>query len=347
MLSGQRLPWRTAAEIIDWSLPCPSIFTRARPLKDATCRRIAAGIMRYVINAPHPFIVPVCNGTWGADRVYAGDEPLRTITTAKGGEFAVVTPFFTPLTHHGKADRNYAPDEPIPTITGAHRGEIALITPHVMTMRNSAKPHTGAGEPTHTITAGGAHQYLVAAFMAQHNTMPRGGLHAGHSVESPVSTITARGTQQGVVASHLVKLQRHQDGKPIEAPLDTVMAGGLHHAEVRAFLVKYYGAAQHGQDLPEPLHSVTSKARFGLVTVTIGGEDYVIVDIGMRMLSPRELFAAQGFPPDYIIELDVDGRPLTKTAQVRMCGNSVSPVMSEALAGANVANDGEAERIAA
>jgi DNA (cytosine-5)-methyltransferase 1 len=342
--AGQLEPWRSAASIIDWSIPCPSIFTRARPLKDATCRRIAAGIMRYVINAPHPFIVPVCNGTWGAGRVYAGDEPLRTITTAKGGEFAVVTPYFTPLTHHGSADRNYAPDAPIPTITGAHRGEIALIAPHVMT---SGKPHTDAGEPTHTITAGGAHQHLVAAFMAQHNNMPRGGLHAGHSAETPVSTITARGTQQGVVASHLVKLRNNCVGQSNDAPIGTLTSGGGHFGEVRAFLVKYYGAAQHGQTMAEPLHSVTSKARFGLVIVTIGGEDYVIVDIGMRMLTPRELFAAQGFPPGYIIDLMVNGRPLTKTAQVRMCGNSVSPVMSEALAGANMPVSDSVERRAA
>ena len=346
--AGQLLAGRTAASIIDWSIPCPSIFTRARgPLKDATCRRIAAGIMRYVINAPHPFIVPVCNTTWGAGRVYSGDEPLRTITTAKGGEFAVVTPFFTPLTHHGKADRNYAPDAPIPTITGAHRGEIALVAPHIMTMRNSGKPHTDAGEPTHTITAGGAHQYLVAAFMAQHNTMPRGGLHTGHSAQTPVSTITSRGTQQGVVASYLVKLRNNCVGQGNDAPIGTLTSGGGHFGEVRAFLVKYYGNEQDGHGLGGPLGTVTTKDRFGLVIVTIGGEDYVIVDIGMRMLTPRELFAAQGFPPDYIIDLMVNGRPLTKTAQVRMCGNSVSPVMSEALARANVANDDNAERIAA
>ena len=346
--SGQLLPWRTAADIIDWSIPCPSIFERARPLKDATCRRIAAGIMRYVINAPHPFIVPVCNGSWGAERTYAGNEPLRTITTAKGGEFAVVTPYFTPLTHHGSADRNYSPADPIPTITGANRGEIALIAPHVMTMRNSGKPHTAADEPTHTITAGGAHQYLVAAFMAQHNTMPRGGVHAGHAAQSPVSTVTARGTQQGIVASHIVKLRgTSKDGQASDMPLHTISAGGLHHAEVRAFLVKYYGNEQDGHGLGGPLGAVTTKDRFGLVTVTIEGEEYAIVDIGMRMLTPRELFNAQGFPPEYIIELDVNGRPLTKTAQVRMCGNSVSPVMAEALARANVANDDEAERIAA
>lgn len=340
--AGQLQPWRSAASIIDWSIPCPSIFTRARPLKDATCRRIAAGIMRYVINAPHPFIVPVCNGTWAAGRAYSGDEPLRTITTAKGGEFAVVTPYFTPLTHHGSADRNYAPDAPIPTITSAHRGEIALIAPHVMTMRNSGKPHTAAGEPTHTITAGGAHQYLVAAFMAQHN----GGM-VGREATAPLSTIVHRGTQQQLVASHMVKLRNNCVGQSNDAPIGTLTSGGGHFGEVRAFLVKYYGSEQDGHGLGGPLGAVTTKDRFGLVIVTIGGEDYVIVDIGMRMLTPRELFAAQGFPPDYIIDLMVNGRPLTKTAQVRMCGNSVSPVMSEALARANVANDDGAERMAA
>lgn len=348
--SGKLLAWRTAAEIIDWSIPCPSIFTRARPLKDATCRRIAAGIMRYVINAPHPFIVPVCNGNWAADRAYAGDEPLRTITTAKGGEFAVVTPYFAPLTHHGGPDRVYGPTPPLPTVTGANRGEIALIAPTMVQTgygeREGQAPRAlDLGKPLGTIVAGATKHALVAAFMAQHN-----GGAIGREAAAPLSTIVHRATQQQVVASHIVKLRgTSKDGQPSDTPLHTISAGGLHHAEVRAFLVKYYGAAQHGQDMAEPLHAVTAKARFGLVIVTIDGEDYAIVDIGMRMLSPRELFLAQGFPPEYIIDLMVNGKPLTKTAQVRMCGNSVSPVMSEALARANVANDDGAgeERIAA
>ncbi|AMK18722.1 DNA cytosine methyltransferase [Sphingobium sp. MI1205] len=349
VVSGKLLPWRTAAEIIDWSIPCPSIFERARPLKDATCRRIAAGIMRYVINAPHPFIVPVCNSSWAAGRAYAGDEPLRTITTAKGGEFAVVAPYFA-RTAHGDVDRNgkrrgrgtHGIDEPYPTVTVS--GDSALIVPHVMTMRNSGKPHTAADEPTHTVTAGGAHQYLVAAFMAQHN----GGV-VGRDAAAPLSTITHRGTQQQLVASHIVKLRgTSKDGQPTDTPLHTVSAGGLHHAEVRAFLVKYYGNEHDGHGLDAPLGAVTTKDRFGLVTVTIAGEEYAIVDIGMRMLSPRELFLAQGFPADYIIELEVNGRPLTKTAQVRMCGNSVSPVMARALASVDFANDDDATtRIAA
>ena len=342
--SGQLLPWRTAAEIIDWPIPCPSIFERARPLKDATCRRIAAGIMRYVVNAPHPFIVPVCNSGWNATRSWSADEPLRTITTAKGGEYAVVAPTLIQTGYgerEGQAPRVPGLDKPLgAAVAGGVKH--AVVAAHVMTMRNSGKPHTGAAEPTHTITAGGAHQYLVAAFMAQHN----GGV-IGRAADAPLSTIVHRGTQQQLVASHLVKLQNNQDGKPVDAPVDTVMAGGLHHGEVRAFLVKYYGNEADGHGLTGPLGAVTTKDRFGLVTVTIAGEDYVIVDIGMRMLTPRELFNAQGFPPDYIIDLIIDGRPLTKTAQVRMCGNSVSPVMSEALARANVANDDTAERIAA
>jgi DNA (cytosine-5)-methyltransferase 1 len=116
--------------------------------------------------------------------------------------------------------------------------------------------------------------------------------------------------------------------------------------EVRAFLIKYYGNEQDGHGLDSPIGTVTVQDRFGLVTVTIDGEEYVIVDIGMRMLSPRELFNAQGFPPDYIIEHDATGAPITKTAQVAKCGNSVCPPLSEALAGANC-RDERAESIAA
>jgi DNA (cytosine-5)-methyltransferase 1 len=344
--SGKLLPWRTAAEIIDWTIPCPSIFERVRPLKDATCRRIAAGLMRYVIDSPHPFIVPVCNGQWAAGRAYSGNEPLRTITTAKGGEFAVVMPTLIQTGYgerEGQAPRAPGLDKPLGVVV-ASGIKHAVVAAHVMTMRNSGKPHTSADEPTHTITAGGAHQYLVAAFMAQHNNMPRGGLHAGHDARVPVSTITGRGTQQNLVASHLVKLRNNCIGQSNEEPIGTLTSGGGHYGEIRAFLVKYYGNEESGHGLTVPLGSVTTKDRFGLVIVTIAGEDYVIVDIGMRMLTPRELFLAQGFPADYVIDLTFNGKPLTKTAQVRMCGNSVSPVMSQALAGANLRQDNDNDR---
>jgi len=104
-------------------------------------------------------------------------------------------------------------------------------------------------------------------------------------------------------------------------------------AEVRAFLVKYYGSGSQGQGLREPLHTVTSRARFGLVQVH--GEQYVITDIGMRMLQPHELFKAQGFPDDYEIRPEINGKPMTKTAQIALCGNAVCPQVAEALVAAN------------
>lgn len=259
---------------------------------------------------------------------------------------------------------------------------MALVVPHISTARNSAKPFTAADEPMHTIVANGAHKSLVAAtmiqmgygeregqaprvldvetpvgtvvasgnkfalvaaFMAQHNT----GV-VGREVEKPLSTTTARGTQQQVVTSYLVKLRNNCVGQPVEQPVDTITGGGLHFGEVRAFLIKYYGNEDGGHGLDAPLGAVTTRDRFGLVTCTIDGVEYAIADIGMRMLSPRELFNAQGFPPDYIIDpLMPNGKPLTKTAQIGRCGNSVSPVIPEALVRANLPDICSSERIAA
>jgi DNA (cytosine-5)-methyltransferase 1 len=166
-----------------------------------------------------------------------------------------------------------------------------------------------------------------------------------------------------VVASTLVKLRGTSSTAAVNEPLHTISAGGQHHAEVRAFLVKYYGADQDPR-LEEPLHTVTTKDRFGLVTIQ--GVDYEIVDIGLRMLAPHELYLAQGFPADYVIQeipdpalLFADGEqvaadplklprvPLTKSAQVRMCGNSVCPPISEALIRANFAHEQQIAQAAA
>lgn len=295
--NGQLLqPYRTAAECIDWSIPCPSIFDRTRPLADATMRRIARGVMRYVVNAKEPFIVPMTHH--GDARVHATSEPLRTITTAARGEFALVSPQIVGV--------------------GGRMGQ--------------SRPR-GAGEPFQTITAKGD-AALVTAFLAQHNT----GM-VGHDAREPVSTITGKGCTQGLVTSSLVKLRGTcRDGQSVTEPMPTITGGGTHVAEVRAFLIKYFGTDQDPR-LDEPMHTVTTKDRFGLVTVTIGGEPYVIADIGMRMLTPRELFRAQGFPESYIIDPIIDGRPLTKTAQIRMCGNSVCPPVAEALVRANLVSE--------
>jgi DNA (cytosine-5)-methyltransferase 1 len=313
VLSGKLKPWRTAAQIIDWTIPCPSIFTRKRPLKEATCRRIAAGIMRFVINAERPFIVPLTHHG-SANRLINLDDPLPTITGANRGEMALVAPFITPITHRSwGGDRTHAMDEPLRTITMSKGGEFAVTK-----------------------------ATLVSAFMAQHNT----GV-VGREMGAPLSTIVSRGTQQNLVTSHLVKLRHHSTGQSVEAPVDTITAGGTHFGEVRSFLVKYYGNDQHGQVLEEPLHTIPTRDRFGLVMVRIAGEDYVLADIGMRMLSARELFNAQSFPSSYIIDRGPDGKPINKTDQIGRCGNSVPPVMAEALVRANCADLIQQQRQAA
>ncbi|TXI84269.1 MAG: hypothetical protein E6Q40_09620 [Cupriavidus sp.] len=158
--------------------------------------------------------------------------------------------------------------------------------------------------------------------------------HSGGGAAEPVKTI-ACGGHHGLVTSHLAKLKGTcQHGQPSDVPLHTVQACGLHYAEVRAFLIKYYGEGGQDQPCTDPMHTIPTKDRIGLVTV--GGEDYAIADIGMRMLEPHELYAAQGFPADYIIAPMINGKRLSKAAQVRMCGNSVCPPIASALVAANV-----------
>ncbi len=353
------LPHRTAAECIDWSIPCPSIFERKRPLAEATMRRIARGIWRYVINAAEPFIVPVTHQ--GDDRCHGTSEPLRTITTASRGELALVAPSIVRTDmHKSNAGCAYRADEPLRTITtapghavvsptlvqtgyGEREGQAprapgldkplgtvvaggvkhGLVAAHLQRQfgRSTGQP---ADEPAGTVTAGGGGKTaLVSAFLAQHNT----GV-TGHDARKPLSTITGRGTQQQLVTGNLVKLRNNGVGQDLREPLDTVTAGGTHFAEVRAFLIKYFATAT-GQQLDMPLHTVTTNDRFGLVTVH--GALYRIADIGMRMLSARELFRAQGFPDSYVIDPVFEGKRLTKTDQVRMCGNSVCPPLAEAV----------------
>ena len=284
-------PWRTAAECIDWGIPAPSIFERERPLADATCRRIAKGIVRYVFEAAQPFIVPMTHS--GGDRVHASTEPLRTITTAQRGELALA----------------------VPTLIQTGYGERPGQAPRV----------PGLEKPLGTVVAGQKHA-LVAAFLAKHYT----GV-VGSDLADPIATVTSV-DHHSLVAANMVKLRGDNVGSAADAPLHTVSAQGTHHAEVRAFLVKYYGT-DGDPALLDPLHTATTKDRFGLVMVK--GEPYQLVDIGLRMLTPRELYRAQGFPESYLIDRGADGRPLTKTAQVRMCGNSVCPPLARALVAAN------------
>lgn len=321
-------PWRTASECIDWSIPCPSIFDRERPLAENTLRRVAAGLRRFVIDSPEPFIVNLTHH--GSDRVESLDEPFRTVTGAKRGEKALVQPFIVNMAHRGKLE---SMDKPISTIATEKGGCRALIAPTLVQTgygeRDGQAPRApGLDKPLGTVVAGGPKHALVSAFLAAAS----GPSYSGkpRSVEQPVNTLTAD-PRSALVASHLVKLRGTcRDGQPVTEPVATISAQGLHLAEVRAFLVAYYGNERDGASLHEPMRTATSKERFGLVTVH--GEEYVIADIGLRMLTPRELYRAQGFPDDYDIAPEFEGKPLSKTAQVRMCGNSVCPPIASAMA---------------
>lgn len=359
-----REPFRTAADCIDWSLPCPSIFERKKDLAEKTLRRIARGVQRYVIESASPFIVPVTHG--GDARVHSIEEPLRTITGAHRGEHALVSAAFM-STQHGMSV-GAAASEPLRTATavnhhalvaaaltkyhGGERGERrgqaveepfrTLDTSNRFGLVGATLIQTGYGErpgqaprvpgldkPLGTVMGGGCKHALVTAFLAKHYS----GV-VGSKLPEPLGTVTAV-DHYSLVAANLVLFHgTRADGQVVEKPLPTVRAGGTHIAEVRAFLTRYNGTSADGRSLKLPIGTVTTKDRFGVVTVH--GEDYAIADIGLRMLAPRELFRAQGFPDSYVIDPVVDGKPLTKEAQVRMCGNSVSPELARALVAANV-----------
>jgi len=368
----------SAADCLDFSIPCPSIFGRKRDLADATMRRVAKGVMRHVLQAADPFVVPVPassadNSAAAAafiaehanasnQRTMASDEPLRTVCAGvKGGHFSVVTPIlagvggragqseprsgaeplYTMTTKadtalvgpvlvqaaHGEGRPGGAQRwgmgskdarEPVGTVTASGSGGHAVAAASLVTLRNNmagADPR----QPLATIAAQGEHHALATAFLEQAN----GGFYegGGRDARDPVSTITATGSQQQLVTAGLAQLSpEHQEGA----------------LRVAAFLVKYYGTGANVPSLADPVDTVTTKDRLALVTVVIKGTPYVIVDIGLRMLKPHELYRAQGFPNDYIIDRTANGTPLSTSAAVRMVGNSVSPPPLRALAEANL-----------
>lgn len=339
--SGHRAAWRTAAECIDWSIPCPSIFERKKPLAENTLKRIARGIQRFVMDNPTPFIVK-CNHTstktsYDCFRGQALDQPLQTITKTHG--YALVAPHITKF-RSGATGQEC--DEPLPTITagssarpggnGHALGMVeAKLTPFIARQFGNSVGH-GVDEPNGTVTAGGGGKsQLVSAFLAKHF----GGNYTGPGadLDQPAHTVTTV-DHHALITSNLIKMRGTNTGQPTDTPLQTVTAGGNHFGEVRAFLLKYYGNEKEGVSLSDPLHTVTTNDRFGLVTVE--GIDYQIVDIGMRMLQPHELYAAQGFPSWYIIDQDYSGQKYAKDKQVARCGNAVPPPFAEALVRANL-----------
>lgn len=343
---GLRKPWRTAAECIEWNLPVHSIFMDPaearrlglkRPLAEATMKRIAHGVMKYVVNSAKPFIV-TGNHSGDGFRGQGLDEPMKTVTAARDAH-ALVAANLT--TYYGeKRDgevRGQSLDMPLATQTAANRHGVvaAFLAKHYG--GGCTHPAAPADGPMHTVTAQDHHSLVAANLIhlghgEQCATGAKRWSHGVRDIEAPLNTVTASGVPAALVSSHMMKLRGDNLGHGHDEPLHTISAQGNHFAEVRAFLVKYYGTDQDPQ-LGDPMHTVTTRDRFGLVTVE--GEDYSIADIGMRMLTPRELYRAQGFPETYIIDRRPDGSMLSKAAQVRMCGNSVCPPIAAELVRAN------------
>jgi DNA (cytosine-5)-methyltransferase 1 len=289
--AGLLKPWRTAAEIIDWSLPCPSIFERKKPLAENTLRRIVRGIQKFVIDNPEPFIMQ-----------------------AYGGGY----------TGAGSSIKN-----PLPTITAVdHNWLVAPVISQIGQTGGGDRLHDISKEPLSTIVSKAEHMF-VTPFLTQYHSYDDSA--RGQAIDKPVLTLDTS-NRYGLVAAFLTKFYNTNIGSKMTEPMPTITTVG-HMAEVRAFLIKYYGS-DIGQSLKDPMHTIPTHDRFGLVT--IHGQDYQIVDIGMRMLVPRELFNAQGFPVDYIIDRDADGNPYPQVEQVARCGNSVSPVIPEALMRVNL-----------
>lgn len=345
-------PWRAAAEIIDWSIPCPSIFDRQKPLADKTLRRVAHGVMRFVVNNPRPFIVPLTHnggeaevaafGTYaqqgGANRSI--EDPAQTVTASKKDQNCLAGVHMVHVGNgerEGQAPRAMDAEKPLGTVVAGGQKHAAVAA--MMTQFRGSNQGNGGdlGAPSPTATAGGQHQGMVCAHLEQANGSPPGEKPlVGRCAEAPLATIVAKGCTQRVVETTLLR-----EGDLPPELMDRAV-------RVAAFLIKYYGNEDDGHGLDRPIGTVTVQDRFAVVTVTIDATTYVIVDIGLRMLTPRELFNAQGFPPDYVIDRDAEGRPITKTAQVAKCGNSVCPPLAEALVRPNarwmiVAADRESE----
>lgn len=350
-----QLPWRTAAECIDFSDLGKSLFARKRPLVDNTCRRVAKGFWRHTVMAEQPFVLQLDEQQLAAasltefanastQRTFSAGEPLRTqVAQIKGGHFALAAAHLTHLTHHG--DRSgYPVSESTRTITGANRGEQALVTTSMITLR---KGSTGSGmdHPVNALTTGSGHRAVAACHFEQAN----GGFYKG-------------------------------DGRAAKVPLSTILGRGTNQRLASAYLVKYYGTGGQWQDMGEPMHTLPTKERMALVTVVqvpaailppellakarkcahflhkylpehfpvlvdlvLLGE-HALVDFTLRMLKAPELKLAQGFSPDYILDRGLfenketgllEWRPIKNTDQIRLIGNSVCPDEAEDLIAAN------------
>ena len=346
--AGLLKPYVGAYTQLDFSLPCPSIFDTSeeikekygiravRPLAQKTMERIARGLKKFVLDNPEPFIIQCNHG--GERRPNDIRKPMPTITGKHG--YGIVEPTLAP--YMGTNTTNHPGGnckDPIHTITTGNQQ--CLISPTLIQYHSETAKDEVRGQSIEPpiMTVDGSNRYgLVTSFL--HKFYDGGYKGAGETLENPLPTVTSW-DHNSVVTANLIQMNNHCDGKDIRQPLPTITAGDGHFGEVRAFLIKYYGQGT-GQDIKEPLDTVTARDRFGLVTIE--GVDYQIVDIGLRMLEPRELYGCQGFPDDYIIDHDYTGKTYPRSEQVRRCGNAVCPPIPAALVRANLPELCVAER---
>jgi len=377
--AGKLLPFVTAADCIDWSIPCRSIFDRKKPLAVNTLRRVGRGFERYVKDAARPFIVPLTHQ--GADRINSIDAPLPTITCANRGELSLVSASLVQMGYGeapGQAPRALDIEEPLGTIV-AGGIKHAMVAASLVQYYKSGSQNVAVDRPMPTIVTKDR-VGVTCAYLCKHyqgvvgvpvdqpaptvTTSDHSSLITAHlvgidnqsnrdrdtwDVARPLGTVVTE-NRHAVVTSNLVKLRGTSTAAATDEPLGTVSAGGQHHAEMRTTLTPAGLTDERRQQIRAFLREYCPSLKEAEYPelVTINGELMEVADIGLRMLVPRELANAQGFPPDYILDpfytkVCKRGRTTTKrlsgSAQVRMIGNSVSPPPAVAVLRANNAHE--------
>ena len=343
---GLLKPYVGAYTQLDFSLPCPSIFDTSeeikekygiravRPLAQKTMDRIARGLKKFVLENPEPFIIQCNHG--GERRPNDIREPMPTITGKHG--YGIVEPYMVQCKYNNEAQDV---QKPIGTLTTV--GSHLLVEPYMVQIGQTGftkDRSKDVREPLTTIVSKNEHCLISPTLIQYHSETAQGEVR-GQTIKDPIMTVDGS-NRYGLVTSFLSKFYKSGIGQDEREPLHTITTSAGHFGEVRAFLIKYYGDAT-GQDIEKPLDTVTTKDRFGLVTIE--GVDYQIVDIGLRMLEPRELYGCQGFPDDYIIDHDYTGKTYPRSEQVRRCGNAVCPPIPAALVKANLPELCVAERM--
>lgn len=302
---GLLKPYVGAYTQLDFSLPCPSIFDTSEEIKE-----------KYGIRAVRPLAQKTMDRIARGLKKFVLDNP---------------EPFIIQCNHGGKRRPNDI-REPMPTITGKHG--YGIVEPYMVQIGQtgfSKDRSKDVREPLTTIVSKNEHCLISPTLIQYHSETAQGEVR-GQTIKDPIMTVDGS-NRYGLVASFLSKFYKSGTGQDLREPLHTITTSPGHFGEVRAFLMKYYGQGV-GQDIKDPLDTVTSRDRFGLVTIK--GVDYQIVDIGLRMLEPRELYGCQGFPDDYIIDHDYTGKTYPRSEQVRRCGNAVCPPIPAALVRANL-----------